>query len=208
MKKIAITQRLIVHNDYFEIREALDINYCKLLFSCGFIPIVLPYEVDFNYYFKEFDIKGVFLTGGNDLYVCSSDKLSFKRDLYEKNLLKYCIDEDIPVFGICRGMQLIADYFKCDFKKINGHINRNHSLIINEDSLYIEELKKINIVNSYHNFAINSLSKHLKVSANSDDGEIEAIEHKRYRIFAQMWHPERNKPFNEDEINLIKEFFK
>ena len=52
MKKIAVTQRLIINDSYFEIREALDINLCKLIRSCNLLPIPLPINVDFMDYFK------------------------------------------------------------------------------------------------------------------------------------------------------------
>ena len=129
MKKIAITQRLIENETYYEVRETLDINYCKLVRACGFLPIVLPYETDFEEYFKELGVDGVLLTGGNDLDSCSSSNLSKKRDIYEKNLLEYCILNNIPVFGICRGMQLIAQYFGSSLKKVNGEVNTRHRQI-------------------------------------------------------------------------------
>ena len=36
---------------------------------------------------------------------------------------------------------------------------------------------------------------------------IKAIEHKEYRVFAQMWHSERELVFNKQEVQLIKDFF-
>ena len=59
MKKIAITQRLIKNDSYHEIREALDVNYSKLIRACGYLPIVLPYKIDFKDYMKELDITGI-----------------------------------------------------------------------------------------------------------------------------------------------------
>lgn len=209
MKKIAITQRLIVNNNYLEIRECLDINYPKLLKKCDLLPIVLPLEVNFHDYFKEISIDGVVITGGNDLYSCNPNQLSEQRDNFEKKLLKYCIQNNIPVFGICRGMQLIAEYFGSSLKKISVEVNTRHSLVINENSKYFHSLQKIKEVNSYHNFYIDNLGKDLLYSArHQNNGIIKAIEHKEYKIFGQMWHSEREEPFSIHELNLIKEFFK
>lgn len=207
MKKIAITQRLIENETYYEVRETLDINYCKLVRACGFLPIVLPYETDFEEYFKELGVDGVLLTGGNDLDSCSSSNLSKKRDIYEKNLLEYCILNNIPVFGICRGMQLIAQYFGSSLKKVNGEVNTRHRLIVNKNSKYSNYLQKIKEVNSYHNFAIDDLSDSLIISASNDNEIIKAIEHKEFKIFGQMWHSEREELFEEFEIRLIQDFF-
>ena len=93
MKKIAITQRLIENESYYEIREALDINFSKFIKACGFLPIILPYNVDFKEYFKEFNIEGIVLTGGNDLNNFKENELSKKRDDFENRLIKFCIQK-------------------------------------------------------------------------------------------------------------------
>lgn len=207
MKKIAITQRLIENSSYFEIREALDINYSKLLKACGFLPIILPYEVEFEEYFKNIKIDGVLLSGGNDLYSVNQNELSKKRDIYEKKLIEYSIKNGIPLFGICRGVQIIAEYFESTFKKVDNEVNSRSELIVNSSSKYYKSLKNIKEVNSYHNFAIDKLSDDFIVSATSKLGVIKAIEHKKYKIFAQMWHSERENFFSKSEIELIKDFY-
>lgn len=207
MKKIAITQRLIRIEQYEETRECLDINYVKLLRYAGFLPIVLPYEAPFEEYFQTFNIDGVVFSGGNDLFTCNPNELSKKRDKFEKDILKYCIENKIPAIGICRGMQLIADYFGSSFKNISGHTNIRHSLLPNNKSQYFHLLKKIEEVNSYHDFTIDSLSDEFVISALSHDNVIKSIEHKECKIFGQMWHSERESPFIENEINLIRKVF-
>ncbi|RXJ55377.1 gamma-glutamyl-gamma-aminobutyrate hydrolase family protein [Candidatus Marinarcus aquaticus] len=207
MKKIAITQRLIDHTGDDEVREALDINYCKFMYECGFLPIALPYEVNFKSYFKELNIEGVLLTGGNDLNVCNPNELSNKRDEFEKQLISYCIEHSIPVFGICRGLQIIAHYFNSSFMDVENQIGTQHQLSVNPKSQYYGDLIKLDNVNSYHNYGIKELVSSLLCSASTKDGIIKAIEHRQYKIFAQMWHPEREKPFNQIQLNVIKNFF-
>lgn len=207
MRKIAVTQRIIENDSYIEIRESLDIRYSKLIFSCGYIPLILPYEVDFEKYFSIFDIDGILLTGGNDLNSCNNSKISQKRDIYEKRLLKYCIKNNIPVFGICRGMQLISEYFGSNFKKVQDQVNIKQTLYVNDNSKYKVYLERLDQVNSFHNFGIDDLSEELLISAYNKDGVIKAIEHKKYRIFGQMWHSEREKKFINNELKLIKDFF-
>jgi 3'(2'),5'-bisphosphate nucleotidase len=207
MRKIAVTQRLVENESYFEIREALDINYCKLLKACGFLPIVLPYEIEFEQYFNEFNIDGVLFTGGNDLYSVHTNELSRKRDQFEQKLLEYCIEREIPIFGFCRGMQLIAEYFGSSLKRVDGEVNQRASLVVNQESKYANYLHKLVSVNSYHNFCIDKVSEELIVSAVNDKGIIKAIEHKRYKIFCVMWHSEREEELNVDEIRLIRDFF-
>lgn len=207
MKKIAITQRLIQNQDYHEIREALDINYAKLLEECGFLPIILPYECDFKKYFKKMRIDGIVLTGGNDLYLYNNNELSKKRDKFEYKLISYAIKKDIQILGICRGMQIVADYFGNKLIKVDKQINIKHTLIINKESKLKKELSKLKKVNSFHSYAIEDINKEFIVSAKNKQGIIKAIEHKKYKIFCQMWHTERNTPFNKNEINVIKKLF-
>ena len=206
MKKIAITQRLIENTSYKETREVLDINYAKFINEAGYLPIALPYKVNFIEYFEEFNISGVLLTGGNDLNSINPSPLSKQRDKFEKELISYAVSNNIPIFGICRGLQVIAEYFGSTFKKVSGQVNIRHTLESSHDSFYIKQLNMINTVNSFHNFTVDSLSDQLKVSAVGNN-IIKAIEHKKYKIFAQMWHSERELDFNEQEIQLIKDFF-
>lgn len=207
MKKIAITQRLTSNKDYYEIREALDVNWGKMLQQIDLLPIILPIELDFKKYFDSFAIDGVLLTGGNDLYNLKQCDSSKKRDNFENGMIEYAILNSIPIFGVCRGMQKIADYFGCDFYKTEIHVATRHDINFNPKSEYASYLKNINKVNSFHNYAIKNLSDVLLVSAYSGDGVIEAIEHKQHRIFGQMWHSERELHFDYDELKLIKNFF-
>jgi gamma-glutamyl-gamma-aminobutyrate hydrolase PuuD len=208
MKKIAITQRLIKNQSYFEIREGLDIKWGKLLKKSKFMPIILPIEFSFKKYFDVVKIDGIILTGGNDINRINKNNLSLKRDIFEKKLIKYAIKNHIPILGSCRGMQIIAEYFGASFKKVKGQISIRHRLKINKKSKYFNELKKISSVNSFHNYAIDILPKNLIVSATNPDGMIKSIEHKKYKIFGQMWHTERENYFKDSQINLIKKIFK
>lgn len=208
MKKvIAITQNLMEYNSYKEVRESLDINYIKLIKDLGFIPLILSSTINIEEYFSLFKIDGLILSGGNDLSCCNDNTCSNQRDIFEKKLIDYCIKYDIPILGVCRGMQIIADYFGSTFEKIDNQVAIKHSLKIESDSKYFNELNLLKEVNSFHNYSIKNLSKNLSISAKSDCNLIKAIEHTKYKIFAHMWHPERNSPFNKNELNLIKNFF-
>lgn len=207
MKKIAITQRLIENVNYFEIRDALDIRWAKLCNRLGYLPILLPTDYDFKHYFEAFEINGIILSGGNDLSSIFPNELSEKRDAFEKELIKFAIKMDIPVLGICRGMLVIAEYFNGEFKKVDGHVGIHHRILISDESKFKPDLKKIGDVNSYHNYSIERISNDFIISAKSEDDVIEAIEHKKYKIFGQMWHSERQNPFNENELKIIENVF-
>tara|TARA_B110000046_G_scaffold184520_1_gene223226 strand:- start:5108 stop:5740 length:633 start_codon:yes stop_codon:yes gene_type:complete len=207
MKKIAITQRIISNKTYFEQREALDIRWSILFKELNYLPIILPIGIDFKEYFHNNNIEGIMLTGGNDLNSLNINDLSRLRDIYELNLISYGIENEIPIFGVCRGMQIVAKYFESTFKKVKDHVAVNHKLIVSKNSKYRENLLELDNVNSYHNYAIDKVGKNLIISAFSDDKSIEAIEHTKSKIFGQMWHSERQQPFKKEELRLIKTFF-
>ena len=124
------------------------------------------------------------------------------------DLIKYCIENDIAVLGICRGLQIIAKYFGSSLKKVKGQVNIRHKLSVNKNSKYDFILKEIKKVNSFHNFSIEKIGNELLISAwNEDKSIIKAIEHKNKKIFATMWHPEREQPFVKEELELVRIFF-
>ncbi len=208
MKKIiAITQRIDFIDDYNETRETLDVRYLELIKRLDFTPLILSYTIDIEEYFRVFKVDGIILSGGNDLYEWFNTKESKKRDAFEYKLIKYAIENSIPILGICRGMQVIANYFNSHFEKISNQVGINHLLKPNIKSKYFPILKEIKKVNSYHNYAVNSISSDLIVSAYNDGDIIKAIEHRELKIFGHMWHPERYKKFDEAQLSLIKFFF-
>ncbi len=207
MKIIAVTQRLVLNQNYYEMREALDVKWGKLFKKINFLPVILPIEFEYEKYFNSIKIDGIILTGGNDLNNSNKNKLSLKRDIFEKKLIRYAIKKKIPIFGMCRGMEIIGEFFGADFKKVKNQVGIRHVLDVNKKSKYFNQLNKISTVNSFHNYAIHKMPKDLIVSARSNNGIIKAIEHKKYKIFGQMWHSEREKLFDKNQMNLIKKFF-
>ncbi|KAB0581463.1 gamma-glutamyl-gamma-aminobutyrate hydrolase family protein [Campylobacter sputorum subsp. sputorum] len=206
LKKIAITQRLYKNTNYYEIRECLDINWAVLFNEINCIPIVLMCEFDIEKIYESLQFQGVILSGGNDLFSQSGDELSKKRDDFEKKLIEFCIKREIPLLGVCRGMQVIAEFFGSTFKEISNQVNIRHKLEVSPNSKYFDELSKIESVNSYANFFIDTLSDELMLSAKSDN-IIRAIEHKEHKILGIMWHSERENPPSKAQNLLIKSFF-
>lgn len=210
MKKILVTQRIEEVNTYKEIRDCLDTNWALFMNKLDYLPILLPSNFDFKRYFNEIKIDGILITGGNDLFIISNKEIDKKRDLLEKETIDYAIKNDIPLLGVCRGMQIIGNYFNQSIEQVKNHVSVNHPIIISRESKYfkassISTQKKV--VNSYHNYGFKNISEDFLVAAKSDDSSIESIEHKNYKIYAIMWHPERNKDFDKDDISYIKSIF-
>lgn len=104
-----------------------------------------------------------------------------------------------PIFGICRGFQVLA---ALDHGKLNQHnpqhINTSHSLIINDG--FLKLCHSIYPKNSFHHQSLHQLNQ-FHVSAFSLDGVIEAFENET--TWAVQWHPELDE---RDEILSL--FFK
>lgn len=207
MTQIAITQRLAYHQEIDETREELDIRWHELLKKAQLSPLVLsasgpsPKE-----YLEQYSITGVIFSGGNDLSSLSDCPLSKTRDKFEKGLLSEAILKNIPVLGVCRGAQLIADYFGSEFTTIKNHVRTNHNIKFCKSLKWLKDFSDKS-VNSYHNYAIQNLSKELILSASTEDECIEAFEHTDHKIAGIMWHPERNNVFDNEELKFLKSFF-
>lgn len=100
MKKILITQRIFENSDYYEIRDCLDVNWALFFKNLNYLPILLPSYTDFLDFFTEIKINGILFTGGNDLGKLSNIKINSFRDQFEKKLIKYGIEQNIPMIGV------------------------------------------------------------------------------------------------------------
>lgn len=147
------------------------------------------------------------LSGGGDIHPSYYGKhltgldtsVDQQRDEREWELLQQFCAGKKPVFGICRGIQVIDVFFGGTLFRHLGtahvHDTTIHTVVTSEDgclrSLFGETLP----VNSYHHQAIRTLGAGLHVTAVSDaDGVIEAIEHDSLPVMAVQWHPERMVP--------------
>lgn len=184
------------------------------------------------------DIKGcssLILTGGSDIFPefyndwedgKNREEYIPERDGFEFKLLDHALDNNYPVLGICRGMQLIncrlngsllsdiETIRNTNHRKISETEDRIHSVNVREDSLLYEiTCSTMGNVNSSHHQAIDRLGEGLMISAKAGDGIIEAIEwlEKDNKPFflAIQWHPERMtdsaSPFSKNIIDRFKE---
>ncbi len=213
-KRVGITQKIMKHPHYNEVLDCLDTRWIDLLVDLNFQPIPLP-NIDPRYVDAQLSslaLNGIILSGGNTISSIetpddNSNGLSFKRDEYEHRLLEYATKTDIPLFGVCRGMQMINLFYGGNVKRISGHAGNGDHRIIPIDADSSDELPKT--VNSYHNFGIphKELARPLQALACDEDGCVEVFRHKAHRVSAIMWHPERETPFKQKDINLLKKMF-
>ena len=193
MNIVLYSQRVDVVASYGERRDCADQMLPKFLRQCGVLPMPLPNVPQLvDEIISAINPRGIFLSGGNDIGSAP------ERDQTEKLLLDWAIENNRPVFGICRGMQFIANYFGARLSTVDNHVRVRHAVngLINRTD-----------VNSFHNFGLLEVPDCFEVLGRADDHSVEAIRHKKFKIAAVGWHPERESPFNVDDISMIKNFF-
>lgn len=197
MKKILITQRVDFYPDRNEKRDALDQNIFKFLFHANLLPIALPNDLNIvKKYLDELNFDGILLTGGNDLVKYGGN--APERDEVEYFLINYAIDHNKPLLGICRGMQIVLDFFNSKLEIVKNHVKVFHNLKFNNHMI---------TVNSFHNYGVFEVSDEFTILAQNDDKVVEAIKHNKHPIYGIMWHPERESPFNDIILEFIRGIF-
>lgn len=197
MNRVAITQRVDVIPDYNERRDALDQAWVKFLHDCDILPILLPNDpesaLDIT---SSLDVSGVLLTGGNDLVAYGGN--APERDETENRLIDWARENDFPILGVCRGMQVIQHRFKVPLVKIDNHVGQRHALELGTQR---------RVVNSFHAYGATDTNKNLVISAKSEDGVVEAVTHTSEKIYGIMWHPEREDTFTPEDIQMFRSIF-
>jgi N5-(cytidine 5'-diphosphoramidyl)-L-glutamine hydrolase len=195
MKAVAVTQRTVVDPPHGTRRDCLDQVWVKFLLECGLLPIPIPNSVDAALSICD-QVSGIVLTGGNDLTAYGGD--APERDETETALLDLAERRDLPVLGVCRGMQMIQHRFGTRLERVQGHVAHRQRISI--DGRNVE-------VNSFHNFGATEVHPPLKTWAIADDGVIKAVRHAGRPMIGVMWHPERREPFAADDVALFSGFF-
>ena len=196
MNLIAISQRVAVSPSFGERRDCLDQAWTKFMTACGLTPLPVPNEEAAQRLCNAVPIRGILLTGGNDLAAYGGD--APERDATENLLIDIAHKKTLPVLGVCRGMQMIQHRFGIRLERIAGHVAPRQTISI--DGELVE-------VNSYHNFGATETRPPLEVWAVAGDGVVEAVRHPAEHMTGIMWHPERMSPFAPRDIAFFQQYF-
>ena len=192
---VIYTQRVDIVESYGERRDCADQRISDFIYTCGYLPVPIANKSEIvKELISKIKPSKIILTGGNSLTKYGGN--APERDSTDNILLDYAVKNKIPLYGFCRGMQSILDYFGNKLENVKGHVAVRHK---------ISGIEASTEVNSYHNQGCLSLSdSSLEIVMKSDDGVIEKVRHRELPIVGTMWHPEREKTFKDRDITMLK----
>ena len=188
-------------------------GYYRSVQKAGGVPVIIPPLSDTDSIINTLEhIDGLLLSGGadyNPLYaneepIPALHGINSERDLPELLITRLAYNRQIPILGICRGIQTLAmalggkvlqDIGQSGIKHSQDadRSEPTHSVTVEQGSnlfnIYKQEEKLY--VNSFHHQAVGDAGPLLRISATAPDGTIEAIESNEYKsILGVQWHPE------------------
>jgi len=128
----------------------------------------------------------------------SGNCLKIVKSLYKK----------IPILGVCLGHQIIGQIFGSKIVQARKLMHGKTSKIISKKTGVLKNLPKTFEATRYHSLIIDkkSLSKDLEITAETKDGLIMGVQHKKYQVHGVQFHPESIK--TRLGIKILKNFIK
>ena len=196
--KTLVSMRIVENATYPERRDALSHDWATFFANHDLLPILVPNALQNPERYFDLAPQGLLLTGGDSLG--SRGQLT-QRDLTEMSLIKESIARNIPILGVCRGLQILNRYFGGETLALptKSHVG-THSVCCNDGTHYK--------VNSFHDEGVTeaTLADSLVPFARAEDGVIEAVRHVSLPIIAIQWHPERRNPASALDRQLLEEW--
>ena len=223
---------LMIENNIFAGMESSYVSndYILSVQRAGGIPIIIPPNNDEEVIEKQISIlDGVLISGGYDvspfLYEEEpKEKLGYIHPLVDEftiEAIKIAVKLNKPVFGICKGAQILnvafggtlyqdLSYMPGSFVKHSQSAKAHeatHSIEVERNSKLYEITQGDIKVNSFHHQVINEVAKNFRVTARAKDGAIEAIEMEDKKfVMAVQWHPEMMASTNNIMMKLFERF--
>ena len=196
-------------------RFFLNKKYISAVLDNGGLPLILLNKELLS------KVDGLILSGGGDIDSSffgqpphpKIDTVYIERDEFELELYAEAKKMNIPILGICRGLQLIN---VAEGGTLIQHIENHsfsprdaliHDVIINKESILYDIVKTSQIsVNSIHHQVIDKAGRDIRITAYSKDNFPEAIEVLNSEILAVQWHPEELYKNHEAHQKLFRHF--
>jgi putative glutamine amidotransferase len=197
-------------------RTGLNSAYVRSVLAAGGVPIMLSPLMGPSYAARALDgVDGLVLTGGEDMDPAwyhadphpRTNPPSRERDLFELGLFAAARQREVPILGICRGIQVVnvalggtlwqdlpserpgaVDHYPEAARSERTHLVRLQPGSLTASALGGNEVR----VNSFHHQAVRDLAPKLVATGWTEDGLIEAVESLPGQpwLLAVQWHPE------------------
>lgn len=202
--------------NYGDNNSKLAENYYKSVVAVGGVPVIIP--VTDNLATIEAIVgrlDGILLSGGGDMHpryynedpIPENGTPDELRDRYDVALIKSAVEYQLPVLGICRGMQVINTVFggslyqdinvqyadkqpMCHSQNEERSVTTQTASVVTDSLLYSIVNCNTLPINSIHHQAVKRIADGFRAVAFADDGICEAIESLYYPILGVQWHPE------------------
>lgn len=190
-------------------------GYSEHLRQSGAIPLFVPVGGPDDEWRQLIDVlDGVLLAGGADVDPhrygqrahAKAGPFDRQRDAAEAALVDAVIDSGKPVFGICRGLQVlnvamggtliqhVPDVVGTHSHNPTRGAFARHTVHVAPDCALHGVIGASATVPTYHHQAVDAVAPNLRAVAWTDDGVIEALEDASGQIVAVQWHPETDEP--------------
>lgn len=202
-----------ITGNYGDLTCKLAEGYYKSVVKAGGVPIIIPPVADTDVIINTLEsIDGLVLSGGGDYdphYAGEEPdpklgEINAERDLPELFITRLAYNRQIPMLGICRGIQTLAmalggrvkqditDIATLNHSQAEERSVTTHQVSIDKDSILYQLYGKGQLsVNSFHHQAVCDCGSRFRVTATSTDGIIEAMESREFKsIMGVQWHPE------------------
>lgn len=199
MKKlIGITMRVISSMDN-ERRDAIAQDWGRFMHTVGVDWVPLPnIGPDAAGLAARIGVSGLLFSGGDSIGVTP------ERDETETSLLLWALAENVPVLGVCRGMQVLQHSFGGELCPVDRrrHVGGRHPIRF--------ENGEQREVNSWHTTGLlpGMLAASLSaVACCPMDGTVEAVMGRDAPLYGVLWHPEREAVANPADVRLCRELW-
>lgn len=198
MKAILVSQRIAYNHTYPEPRDALAHDWSALFAAYDILPVLVPNAARDPAPYFGLGVTGLLLTGGDNMGPLGEPTV---RDVTERQLVEGALARRLPIFGVCRGLQVLNRHFggQVATKLPEPHVG-DHDVTLDNGT--------VQRVNSFHNQGVmrDGVAPGLVAFAQTAGGVIEAVRHVSLPVAAVQWHPERSSPSAALDKTLIKEW--